>query len=138
MIERLYQQGILSDLEIQFGHFMAELSGGETPEIALAAGMASHYQREGNICFDLSSVSGKPALEDGTTDLVFPKLKEWQSILAKSPVIGGPGDFRPLILDGSRLYLYRYWDYETKLANNLKARTGGDWEKVAEGALSES
>ena len=126
MIERLYQQGILSDLEIQFGHFMAELSGGETPEIALAAGMASHSQREGNICFDLSSVAGKPALEDGTTDLVFPKLKEWQSILAKSPVIGGPGDFRPLILDGSRLYLYRYWDYETKLANNLKARTGGD------------
>jgi len=32
MIERLYQQGILSDLEIQFGRFMAELSGGENPK----------------------------------------------------------------------------------------------------------
>jgi exodeoxyribonuclease V alpha subunit len=137
MIERLYQQGILSDLEIQFGRFMAELSGGESPEIALAAAMASHYQREGNICFDLSTVSGKPALEDGTEDLVFPKLKEWQGILAKSPVVGRPSDFRPLILDGSRLYLYRYWDYETKLANNLKARTAGDWEKVDEAALKD-
>jgi len=113
MIERLYQQGILSDLEIQFGRFMAELSGGENPEIALAAAMASHYQGEGNICFDLSSVSGKPALEDGAEDLVFPKLKEWQAILAKSPVVGRPGDFRPLILAGSRLYRCRFWDYET-------------------------
>jgi len=99
--------------------------------------MASHYQGEGNICFDLSSVSGKPAVEEGTEDLLFPKLKEWQSKLEKSPVVGRPGDFRPLILDGSRLYLYRYWDYETKLANILKARTGGGWEKVDEGALND-
>jgi len=137
MIERLYQQGILSELEIQFGRFMAELSGGENAEIALAAAMASHYQEEGNICFDLSSVAGKPAVEDGTEDLVFPKLQKWQSILAKSPVVGRPGDFRPLILDGSRLYLYRYWEYENKLANILKGRTGEDGEKVDEGALKD-
>ena len=137
MIERLYQQGILSDLDIQLGRFMAKLSGGENPELSLAAAMASHYQGEGNICLDLSSVAGKPLLEDGTEGLVFPELKKWQSILEKSPVVGRPGEFRPLILDGSRLYLYRYWDYETKLANILKARTGEDWEKVDEGALKD-
>jgi len=137
MIERLYEQGILSDLEIQFGRFMAELSGGENPEIALAAAMASNYQREGNICFNLSSMAGKPLPEDGTEPFLAPELKKWQSILEKSPVVGRPGDFRPLILDGSRLYLYRYWDYETKLANNLKTRTAGDWEKVDEAALKD-
>ena len=137
MIERLLQQGILSDLDIQLGRFMAKLSGGESPEIALAAAMASHYQGEGNICVDLSSVAGKPLLEDGTKPFLFPELKKWQSILEKSPVVGRPGEFRPLILDGSRLYLYRYWDYETKLANILKARTAGDWEKVDEGALKD-
>jgi len=137
MIERLYQQGILSDLEIQFGRFMAQLSGEEYSELALAAAMASHYQGEGNICFDLSSVSGKPVLEDGTKDLVFPELKKWQSMLEKSPVVGSPGDFRPLILNGSRLYLYRYWEYETKLADILKARTGEDWDKVDERVLKD-
>ena len=137
MIEQLYQQGMLSDLDIQFGRFMAQLSGEEYSELALAAAMASHYQGEGNICFDLSSVSGKPVLEDGTKDLVFPELKKWQSMLEKSPVVGSPGDFRPLILNGSRLYLYRYWDYETKLANILKARTGEDWEKVDERVLKD-
>ena len=137
MIERLLQQGKLSDLDIQLGRFMAKLSGSENPEIALAAAMASHYQGEGNICVDLSSVAGKSALGDGTGNLVFPELKKWRSILEKSPVVGRPGEFRPLILDGSRLYLYRYWDYETKLANILKARTAGDWEKVDEGALKD-
>ena len=40
-----------------------------------------------------------------------------------SPVVGRPGDFRPLILDErGRLYLYRYWDYERRLAENLLAR----------------
>ncbi|RPJ42239.1 MAG: exodeoxyribonuclease V subunit alpha [Deltaproteobacteria bacterium] len=137
MIERLYQQGILSDLDIQLGRFMAKLSGGENPEIALAAAMASHYQGEGNICVDLSSFAGKSTLMDGAEGLPFPELKKWRSILKKSPVVGRPGDFRPLILDGSRLYLYRYWDYETKLANILKARTAGDWEKVDEGTLKD-
>ena len=137
MIERLYQQGIFSDLDIQLGRFMAKLSGGENPELSLAAAMASHYQKEGNICVNLSSVAGKSLLEDRTGGLVFPELKKWQSILEKSPVVGRPGDFRPLILDGSRLYLYRYWDYETKLANILKARPGEDWEKVDEGALKD-
>ena len=83
MIERLYQQGILSDLEIQFGHFMAELSGGENPEIALAAAMASHYQREGNICFDLSSVSGKPTLEDGTDRVCIPEAERMARHIGK-------------------------------------------------------
>jgi exodeoxyribonuclease V alpha subunit len=137
MIERLYQQGILSDLDIQLGRFMAKLSGGENPELSLAAAMASHYQKEGNICVNLSSVAGKPLLEDRTGGVVFPELKKWQNILEKSPVVGRPGDFRPLILDGSRLYLYRYWDYEIKLANILKARPGEDWEKVDEGALKD-
>lgn len=137
MIERLHQQGLLTDLDIQLGRFMAELSDGESPEIALAAALASHYQEEGNICLDLTSVSGKPALKDGTKDVVFPELKKWQSLLAKSPVVGRPGDFRPLILDGSRLYFYRYWDYETKLAIILKARTGEDLLPVDEGALKD-
>jgi exodeoxyribonuclease V alpha subunit len=37
--------------------------------------------------------------------------------------VGRPGQYRPLILDArSRLYLYRYWEYEKTLADHLKAR----------------
>ncbi len=135
MIDRLYQQGQLSDLDIQFGRFMADFSGGINPEIGLAAALASHHQGEGHICLDLSSVAGKPALADGSEDAVLPELKKWQSLLENAPVVGRPGEFKPLILDGTKLYLYRYWDYETKLGNILKARAGGDWENVDQGVL---
>src|SRR5512142_2028580 len=116
MIERLYQQGKLSDLDFHFGRFMATLSGGEMHEVALAAALASHHQGEGNICLDLSSVAGRPLLQDGNQNVFSPELKKWENLLAGCPVVGKPGDYRPLILDGTRLYLFRYWDYETKLA----------------------
>ncbi len=33
-----------------------------------------------------------------------------------------PGDRAPLVLDGDRLYLHRYWHYETRLAEALLYR----------------
>ncbi len=43
--------------------------------------------------------------------------------LRKSDVVGAPGEFHPLILDGAgRLYLQRYWSHENRLAESLKAR----------------
>ncbi|MDH4321878.1 MAG: exodeoxyribonuclease V subunit alpha, partial [Desulfobulbaceae bacterium] len=37
----------------------------------------------------------------------------------ESAVVGEPGAFRPLVLDGPRLYLHRYWQYEQDLAHGL-------------------
>ncbi|MDH3588878.1 MAG: exodeoxyribonuclease V subunit alpha [Gammaproteobacteria bacterium] len=43
--------------------------------------------------------------------------------LLASEIAGTPGDFRPLVLDEhDRLYLYRYWDYERRVADALSAR----------------
>lgn len=52
--------------------------------------------------------------------------------LAASPLVArGDGAFRPLVLDGSRLYLHRYWELECRLASRLRelagrGPTGGD------------
>ncbi len=59
---------------------------------------------------------------------------EAQISLSRSPVLGAPGDFRPLILDGQRLYLYRFWEYETRLATALLNRAA-DLPEVDEGLL---
>ena len=52
-----------------------------------------------------------------------PPLETWLEQLARSPVVacsGDPNDFRPLVLVGeTRLYLYRYFDYERRLAARL-------------------
>jgi exodeoxyribonuclease V alpha subunit len=51
-------------------------------------------------------------------------------------VVGRPGEFRPLILDHrGRLYLYRYWDYEQRLAQDLLSRVNDDPTEVDEERL---
>ncbi len=43
--------------------------------------------------------------------------------LRRSKVVGRPGEVHPLILDNSnRLYLYRYWQYEQRLAKAILER----------------
>jgi exodeoxyribonuclease V alpha subunit len=86
-------------------------------------------------------------------------MSEWLDAVRSSPVVGRPGARQPLIIDRrGRLYLYRYWRYEQRLALDLRRRaqeasagineaqlrtdlnrlfprhsalTGPDWQKVA-------
>lgn len=116
-----------SELDLHFARLMRELAGSDSAEVFLAAALVSRSTREGDICLDLSSIEGRPltAGELKGYPLICPSLSQWRRLLEASPVVGKPGDYRPLILDGrSRLYLYRYWDYEKKLADFIRERTG--------------
>jgi exodeoxyribonuclease V alpha subunit len=116
-----------SDLDIHFARFMGRLSGNHAPEILLAAAMVSRFTREGNICLDLRSVEGSLLNDDndGADAMVLPALAKWSAVLEGCKVVGSPGDYKPLILDNrSRLYLYRYWDYERTLADFIRDRIG--------------
>lgn len=120
---RLCQHGILSLLDIHFARFAARLAGRDVPELSFAAAMVSSYTRQGHICLDLSSVEGKELLggENGEDPVVCPELNDWCGKLRKSTVVGNPGEYKPLILDDrSRLYLFRYWEYQEKLAGSIR------------------
>ena len=96
-----------SALDRQFGNFLERLAG-ESPEIRLAAMCASRARAEGNICVSL----GEIAEMEGA-----PGVASLRKKLRGSGVVGAPGAFTPLILDGrDRLYLRRYWEYEQQLA----------------------
>jgi len=115
---------IFSELDLHFARFMTELSGHDSPEVFLAAALVSRSTREGHICLDLSSIEGRPLTDGELYPIICPGLSHWCRILEAAPVVGKPGDYRPLILDGrSRLYLYRYWEYEKKLADFIRDRT---------------
>jgi len=45
-----------------------------------------------------------------------------QAELLKTTVVGKAGDYKPLILDKGFLYLRRYWQYQQKLADQIKSR----------------
>ena len=135
----LFKKGQISSLDFQFSKFLTRLSGSELPELALAAALVSKFTQEGHICFNLSSLAGKPfPQDDGDEVLVCPELSLWSELLKKTSVVGKPGDFKPLILDDkSRLYLFRYWEYETRLAEKITFRAKREAENIDRNILSE-
>jgi len=122
IIEPLHAAGALSDLDRGFARLMARLSGKGDGALALAAALVSRASAEGNICFELAAHAGAP-LAAGNPALRCPDLDRWVSELQKSPVVGAPGDWRPLVLDGTRLYLHRHWEAEQSLARLLRERS---------------
>ncbi len=108
-----------SPLDVHFGALMQRLDGREAPGIALAARLVSRATAAGHVCIDLAAAAraGADAVEAP------PALADWLAVLRASPVVGAPGDFRPLILDAAhRLYLNRYWEYEHEVADALRSR----------------
>ncbi|MEN8261262.1 MAG: exodeoxyribonuclease V subunit alpha [Pseudomonadota bacterium] len=93
---------------------------------------------EGHVCIALSAYAGKLAAaeEQIGTAFVFPDADKWADRLRQSPLVGRPGDFTPLILDHrNRLYLARYWQYESILADSLLARASQPIESVDANSL---
>jgi len=120
---RLYDKGQLSLLDIHFSQFIISIEGEDNEELLLAAALVSSSTRQGNICLNLQNVE-KTTLLDAADDgsaLICPGLDDWVQSLKECNTVGRPGECKPLILDDSyRLYLYRYWEYQHKLANFIK------------------
>ena len=127
-------------LDIHFARFIARLAGKNVFGLCLAASLVSSYTRQGHVCLDLSSVEGKELLkgEDGIDPVVCPELNNWCKQLRESTVVGNPGEYKPLILDDrSRLYLFRYWEYQEKLADSIKRRIHDTGVDIGIGLLKE-
>lgn len=140
-IKHLKEQDLFSELDIHFARLMMRLSGDEEVALFLASALVSRATTEGHVCLDLSGIEGKPLATEaaGRKAVACPGLEEWLKKLDSSSVVGKPGDYRPLILDDhSRLYLYRYWQYEKSLADNLRERVTGEIENIEIRGLKES
>lgn len=121
-LTRLKREGVISALDLHFARLMARLSA-HSPEVALAACLVSQQIGKGHSCVDLSEWAGRMFWETGSDHVQAPILGAWVRALAQSPIVGRPGTFCPLILDqANRLYLYRYWAYERRLAETLRQR----------------
>jgi len=125
-IRQLVASSAFSDLDRHFAAFIEVQSVGEQPLVALAAALVSNKRGQGHICLDLAALAGGmfPDLPaDGVNPTQLPRLKDWTKALTPSPVVGSPGEFKPLVLDAHhRLYLHRYWEYEQTLATAILKR----------------
>lgn len=131
----------LSGFELEFAALMLELASeadsATRTALALAAALTGQHMLDGHVCVDLAQVAGTLVL--GTQA---PALEDWLVRLSATPVVAKvdrhstPGSgARPLILEGSRLYLQRYWRYERELAQRLRARAAMPLMDVDRAAL---
>ncbi|MFO8090656.1 MAG: exodeoxyribonuclease V subunit alpha [Desulfatiglandaceae bacterium] len=122
MFEKLYSTGLFSDINLHFAEFVAGRCGGK-PEVFIAAAFVSRASSGGHICIDLEDFDPS---EPGVTEIVLPACRDaglWGEILLESGAAAEPGGFAPLVLEKpSRLYLFRYWQYEKDLAESILSR----------------
>ncbi len=105
----------LSAIDRHFAEFIRREAGDAPPWLGVAVSLASNAVGNGNICLNLADLAAVNIRVNGE-EAALPPLTELQDGLLRTAVVGGPGEYRPLILDGDgRLYLYRYWRYEQEL-----------------------
>ena len=108
-------------LDWHTGAFLEKIAGhGPHPELFLAGTLASAAIGNGHVCLPLDQARNMlpPAVRLGV-----PEHERWRGLLLDTPVVGHPGETAPLILDArNRLYLYRFYRYETFVAKDLLAR----------------
>ena len=127
ILQRLLALEIIAPIDAHFARTMARLVGGAKAETLVGAALASARTREGHVCADLVRVAGTPipgSFGRATGDLRWPELDEWTAALTGSELVGDGLTPCPLVLDRAhgRLYLRRYWEYEQRLARQIKAR----------------
>ena len=108
----------------------------QAPDSVLAAAaLCCAALGNGDVCLPLRRLAGTAPWPE--QDFRLPALTHWHRELEASSLVGAPGDFAPLILDGERLYLARYHAYEVQLASQLLRRAALR-PKVDEARLAES
>ncbi len=114
-----------SPLDIHFADLVVEkLAQREKEPLWLAAALLSRARSQGHICLELDQ-AGADLEPEAAEKLHIPPAADWQAALKKSGVVGGPDEYRPLILDpNQRLYLYRYWEYQKQTATFIRDHLG--------------
>ncbi len=110
------------DIDLHFARLMQRLSGSGNTSITAASVLVSMFTRQGHICIDLNAFAGKTEGVASGPVYACPRIDQWREELLSSSVVGAPGENTPMILDAKdRLYLRRYWEYESLLAEKLLA-----------------
>ena len=126
------------DIDFQFAKFILKEANTEDEILFLSAALASYSLRAGNTCCSIKHLAEtkfpeyKSGIELGTGSMptiILPEYSVWKKCLSKYPHIVSSENYTPLILDNSdRLYLHRYWNYENKLAAEIRNRCQRDIE----------
>ena len=130
-------RGWLRPIDRAFVMFLLRKDPSPSSLVLLGAALASHQLGRGHICLDIGNALADP---DGTLSLppegergedmpakpsrILCDLASavWTDNLAGSALVGKDTETTPLVLQGERLYLRRYWQYTRQVAREILDR----------------
>ena len=123
-LHRLASAGRISWLSVHFAEFIGERDSDNPDEmLMLGAALVSEANQQGSACIQLDRLAQRPLFDlDPPAAPIAPPVREWSRRLLHSPCVGAAGEPAPLTLDRGRLYLNRYWRYETEVARQIRQR----------------
>ncbi|MDO8939039.1 MAG: exodeoxyribonuclease V subunit alpha [Methylicorpusculum sp.] len=138
-IDQWLVRGWLSQLDRAFAHFLLTQDAQANEAVLWAGALLSRQLEQGEVFLDLEKLSRQPGLtlaipghevRRSGNETVFAEvailqaytLQHWKQALADSPLISLGGGNTPLVLDGHRLYLRRYWQYQQILNASIQSR----------------
>ena len=152
LLQEWVRAGWLRDVDEVFAGFLAREAHEADPLLLLAAALASHQLGRGHVCLDLQAV-----LDDAANTLALPPedpagesagqeqprtpaqllegvtLAHWQQALAASTqLVGTTAGDTPLVLEGTRLYLRRFWQHEQSLRAAIAERLGAELPQLGD------
>ncbi|MDI1230430.1 MAG: exodeoxyribonuclease V subunit alpha [Methylobacter sp.] len=132
-------QDCLSQLDRAFVRFLLEQDPAASDLVLWAGALVSHQLGSGEVYLDLEKLCKQPELTlaipgyealqpetdealNGLSSLKACTLEQWQAALSQSLLVGSGYGNTPLVLDGNRLYLRRYWQYQQTLNIAIQQR----------------
>jgi exodeoxyribonuclease V alpha subunit len=120
LLREFNDAGVLAAADVHVAKRLAALASEPDEAVLLALGLAVRAPRLGHVYVDLATIRDTATVDtDEPVDvraLPWPDTAAWLAQVAASPLVGGP-----LRLEGSALYLDRYWREERRLAADLRA-----------------
>ncbi|HNX57696.1 MAG TPA: AAA family ATPase, partial [Spirochaetota bacterium] len=121
--DALRDSGFFSPLDFQFAGFIAKLEGVDDPFLRSISALLSRSARRRDVCLNLESLPDDFPEELSEEDrIIYPSPDEIVARLRTYAIVGAPGERKPVILDGTRLYLLKFFRYETLIASEVAAR----------------
>lgn len=154
-LEPFAAAGVFAAAEIQAAAVVARLLPGVGTEVLLATALCVRALGLGHVCVVLDEAAASVVVEEtdaaeaagsagpaglalGVESLPWPDPEQWASTLRSSPAVAlrdassgaaqgsvDPLETRPLVFDGTRVYLERYWRYERQVGDRLLAAAKG-------------
>ena len=124
----LVEDDELAPVDAEFGALLTRRSialqgsPGDALAVGLAGALVSAERGQGHSCLELDALASRAGPLSERAGSEVNGVERWRASLAQSAMCGDGSAPHPLVLDGSRLYLYRYYAAESRLAAALRAR----------------